>query len=117
MFSRIFPPRADMATDYHQSRLPAWILLPVIAASGISVLIGWATGSLFLGFVTVLVGAAAVAWWCEEMLRAVAGTMGQIASGDRYAALPGRIGSGALGDSAIAAERPGFLHPAVSRHG
>src|ERR1700691_3994626 len=75
MFSRIFPPRADMATDYHQSRLPAWILLPVIAASGISVLIGWATGSLFLGFVTVLIGAAAVAWWCGEMLRAVVGTM------------------------------------------
>src|SRR3984957_6495129 len=94
-----------MATDYHQSRLPAWILLPVVAASGISVLVAWITGSLFLGFVTVLVGAAAVAWWCEKMLRAVFGTMDQIASGDRYAALPGRIGSGALGDSAIAAER------------
>src|ERR1700689_4776376 len=98
-------PRADMATDYHRSRLPAWILLPVIAASGTSVLVAWGTGSLLFGCVTVLIGAAAVAWWCEEMLRAVVGTIGQIAGGDRYAALPGRIGSGALGDSAIAAER------------
>jgi urea transport system substrate-binding protein len=94
-----------MAADYHQSRLPAWILFPVIAASGMSVLVAWGSGSLLVGFVTVLIGAAAVAWWCEAMLRAVVGTIGQIASGDRYAALPGRIGSGALGDSAIAAER------------
>jgi urea transport system substrate-binding protein len=39
------------------------------------------------------------------MLRGVVGTIGQIAGGDRYAALPERTGSGALGDSAVAAER------------
>jgi urea transport system substrate-binding protein len=39
------------------------------------------------------------------VLRGVVGTIGQIAGGDRYAALPERIGSGALGDSAAAAER------------
>jgi urea ABC transporter urea binding protein len=94
-----------MAADIHQSRLPAWILLPVIAASGVSAMVAWGSGSLLLGFMTALVGAAAVAWWCEERLRAVVGTIGQIAGGDRYAALPGRIGSGALGDSAVAAER------------
>jgi len=94
-----------MATDFRKSNLPAWILLPVIAASGTSVLVAWGSGSLLLGFVTALIGAAAVAWRCEEMLHAVVGTIGQIAAGDRYAALPGRIGSGALGDSAVAAER------------
>src|ERR1700722_10417315 len=94
-----------MATDIHQSRLPAWILLPVIAASGISALVTWGSGSLLLGFMAALIAGAAVAWWCEERLRAVVGTIGQIAGGDRYAALPGWTGSGALGDSAVAAER------------
>jgi urea transport system substrate-binding protein len=85
--------------------MPAWILLPVGAAAAVAVLITWGSGSLFLGLITALVGALAAAWWCEGMLRGVVGTISQIAGGDRYAALPERIGSGALGDSAVAAEQ------------
>ncbi len=84
--------------------MPAWILLPVGSAAAVAVLTTWGTGSLFLGIITALVGALTVAWWCEQMLRGVVGTIAQIAGGDRYAALPERIGSGALGDSAVAAE-------------
>jgi urea transport system substrate-binding protein len=85
--------------------MPAWILLPVGATATVAVLIAWGSGSLFLGLITALVGALAAAWWCEQMLRGVVGTIAQIASGDRYAALPQRIGGGALGDSAVAAEK------------
>jgi urea transport system substrate-binding protein len=94
-----------MAADTRNRPMPAWILLPVGSAAAVAVLITWGTGSLFLGVITALIGALAAAWWCEQMLRGVVGTIAQIAGGDRYAALPGRIGSGALGDSAAAAER------------
>ena len=85
--------------------MPAWILLPVGSAAAVAVLITWGSGSLLLGLITALVGALAAAWWCEQMLRGVVGTITQIAGGDRYAALPERIGRGALGDSAVAAEQ------------
>src|ERR1700680_2358997 len=94
-----------MAADTRNRPMPPWILLPVGSAAAVAVLITWGTGSLFLGVITALIGALAAAWWCEQMLRGVVGTIAQIAGGDRYAALPGRIGSGALGDSAAAAER------------
>ena len=94
-----------MAANSRNRPMPAWILLPVGSAAAVAVLITWGTGSLFLGLITALVGALAAAWWCEQMLRGVVGTIVQIAGGDRYAALPGRIGSGALGDSAVAAEQ------------
>jgi urea transport system substrate-binding protein len=93
-----------MATDFRKSPMPAWILLPVVAACLLSALVVWGTGSLALGIVTAFVGAAAVAWWCEQRLRGVVSTIAQIAGGDRYAALPERIGNGALGHSAAAAE-------------
>jgi urea ABC transporter urea binding protein len=93
-----------MATDFRKSLMPAWILFPVGAACAVSALVGWGTGSLALGIITALVGAAAVTWWCEQRLRGVVATIAQIAGGDRYAALPERIGRGALGDSAAAAE-------------
>src|SRR5580692_7460706 len=94
-----------MAANSRNRPMPAWILLPVGAAAAVAVLITWGSGSLLLGLITALVGALASAWWCEQMLRGVAGTIAQIAGGDRYAALPERIGSGALGDSAVAAEQ------------
>src|ERR1700733_14471117 len=93
-----------MATDFRKSPMPAWILLPVVAACLLSALVVWGTGSLALGIVTAFVGAAAVAWWCEQRLGGVVSTIAQIAGGGRYAALPGRIGNGALGHSAAAAE-------------
>src|SRR5580658_2243030 len=94
-----------MAANSRNRPMPAWILLPVGSAAAVAVLITWGSGSLLLGFATALVGALAAAWWCEQMLRGVVGTIAQIAGGDRYAALPERIGSGALGDSAEAAEQ------------
>src|ERR1700720_2713810 len=94
-----------MAANSRNRPMPAWILLPVGAAAAVAVLITWGAGSLLLGLATALVAALAAAWWCEQMLRGVVGTIAQIAGGDRYAALPERVGSGALGDSAVAAEQ------------
>ncbi len=85
-------------------KLPAWIFLPAICACAASALIVWETGSLALGLLAAVVGAAATAWSCEQTLRDVVNTISQIAGGDRYAALPLRIGGGALADSAAAAE-------------
>ena len=93
-----------MATSFHKSYLPAWILLPVLCASVASALVTGFSGSLLLGVAAAFVGAIAAAWSCERTLRAVANPIAQIARGDRYAALPERIGSGALADSAAAAE-------------
>src|SRR5271170_3641598 len=94
-----------MAANSRNRPMPAWILLPVGSSAAVAVLITWGSGSLLLGFATALVGALAAAWWCEQMLRGVVGTIAQIAGGDRYAALPERIGGGALTDSATAAEQ------------
>ncbi len=87
-----------------RSPLPAWIVLPLIFVDVIAVVTTWGTGSLWLGLATALVGALAVAFYCERTLRGLVGAIAQIARGDRYAALPGRIQGGALADSAVAAE-------------
>jgi urea transport system substrate-binding protein len=84
--------------------LPAWIALPPLAASILAVLATWGTQSFFLGLATALIGALAAGWWCERTLRAIIAPMAHIAAGDRYAALPSRIGGGALAVSAEAAE-------------
>src|ERR1700722_8617073 len=108
MSSRIFLTPADvkpkMAADFHKSQLPAWIVLPFMFACTVAVLAAWGTGGMFLGLATVFVGAAAAAWWCERTLRAVVMPIAHIAGGDRYAALPVRIGGGALAADAVAAE-------------
>jgi urea transport system substrate-binding protein len=93
-----------MAADFRKNPLPAWIALPFMFACIVAVLTTWGTENLSLGIATAVIGALAAAWWCEHMLRGVVGTIAQIARGDRYAALPDRIGGGALADSAIAAE-------------
>jgi hypothetical protein len=93
-----------MAADFHKNPLPAWIVLPFMFACIVAVLATWGTGSLFLGLLAAIVGAISAAWWCEHMLRTVAGTIAQIAGGDRYAALSERTGGGALARSAAAAE-------------
>ncbi len=84
--------------------LPAWIVLPLLFVGTVAVVTTWGTGSLWLGLATALIGALAVAWYCERTLRGLIGAIAQIARGDRYAALPGRIQGGALADSAVAAE-------------
>jgi urea transport system substrate-binding protein len=108
MFSRIFPTLRNvpppMATDPHKNQLPAWMVLPLLFACVVAVLATWGSGSLTLGLATALVGTAAAAWWCERTLRAVVTPIAQIAGGDRYAALPVRIGGGALATGAAAAE-------------
>jgi urea transport system substrate-binding protein len=92
-----------MAAD-RKIPLPAWIALPFTFACLVAVVTTWGTQSLFLGVASALIAAPAAAWWCEGMLRAVVGTIAQIARGDRYAAVPDRIGGGALADSVVAAE-------------
>ena len=107
MSSRAFPAadvKPKMAADFHKNPLPAWILLPSLFACVVAVLATWGTGSLLLGLATALVGAAAAGWWCERTLRAVVAPIAHIAGGDRYAALPVRIGGGALAAGAGAAE-------------
>ena len=86
-------------------KLPAWILLPAMCACSAPILVVWLTGSLALGLLAAAIGAAATAQCCERTLRGVVNTISQIAGGDRYAALPLRIGGGALADSAAAAEK------------
>jgi urea transport system substrate-binding protein len=84
--------------------LPAWIVLPLLFVGTIAVLTTWGTGDLWLGLAVALVGAVAVAWYCERTLRRFVAAIAQIARGDRYAALPAQIQGGALADSAVAAE-------------
>jgi urea transport system substrate-binding protein len=93
-----------MAADLHKNPLPAWIALPPMFACVVAVLATWGSGSLAFGLAIALAGAAAAAWWCEHTLRAVVVPIAQIAGGDRYAALPVRIGGGALAAGAVAAE-------------
>jgi urea ABC transporter urea binding protein len=87
-----------------KSPLPAWIVLPLMSVGVVAVVTTWGTGSLWLGLATALIGALAVAFYCERTLRGLVGAIAQIARGDRYAALPDRIQGGALADSAVAAE-------------
>jgi urea transport system substrate-binding protein len=94
-----------MAFDFRKGHLPAWIFAPAALAGAAAALVAWQTGSLLGGLAAALIGAAGAAWYCERTLRAVVSTIAQIAGGDRYAALPGRLGGGALADSAAAAEK------------
>ena len=93
-----------MAANSRKSPLPAWIVFPPTFAGVVAVVATWGSGSLLLGLATAFVGATAAAWWCERTLRAVVLPIAQIAGGDRYAALPARIGGGALAAAATAAE-------------
>jgi urea transport system substrate-binding protein len=93
-------------TSEIRSRAPAgWILLPVLLASGTSAVAAWATESLPLAATIALAAGLPAAWWAERRLRSVIEPIAQIASGDRYAALPERIGRGPMAEMAAAAER------------
>ena len=102
--AKVDPPAAKRVADARKMRLPAWIMLPALCACTGSAVVVWVSGSLALGLTASLIGAAATAWCCEQTLWGVVNTISQIAGGDRYAALPLRIGGGALADSAAAAE-------------
>ena len=114
------------------------------SSASIAVVTTWGTGSLWLGLATALIGALAVALYCERTLRGLVGAIAQIARGDRYAALPephpgrragrqrGRRGNHAAspdrcrraggrpekprGGIAAASRQPRFLHPALPLH-
>ncbi|HLH94272.1 MAG TPA: transporter substrate-binding protein [Xanthobacteraceae bacterium] len=89
-----------------RSRAPAgWITLPVLLACGATALAGWAGASAPLTAAIALAAGLTAAWWAEHCLRLVIEPISQIASGDRYAALPERIGKGPIADIASAAER------------
>jgi urea transport system substrate-binding protein len=93
-------------TSEIRRKVPAgWILLPVLLSSGIAVLAAWATQSLPLGAAAAAAGALLAAWWAEHSLRSIIEPIAQIAAGDRYAALPDRIGGGPIAEIAAAAER------------
>jgi urea transport system substrate-binding protein len=87
-----------------KSPLPAWIVLPLIFVGSVTAVTTWGTNDLLLGLAVALIGAVAIAYYCERTLRSFVSTMGQIARGDRYAALPAQIQGGALAESAVAAE-------------
>jgi hypothetical protein len=94
-----------MTSDF-RGKVPAgWILFPVLLASGTSALAAWATESLPLAAAVALSTGLPAAWWAERRLRSIIEPITQIASGDRYAAMPERIGGGAMAEIAAAAER------------
>src|SRR5258708_3558416 len=94
-----------MTSDIRTKAPAGWILLPILFASGTSVLTDWATESVPLTATAALLAGLSAAWWAERRLRSVIEPIAQIASGDRYAALPDRIGSGPMAEMAAAAER------------
>jgi len=82
-----------------------WILLPALGAATIPAVTLMLTDSWVAGLAAAIPAALAAAWWIERRLRSVVDAITLIASGDRYAALPERIGGGAMTDIAVAAER------------
>jgi urea transport system substrate-binding protein len=94
-----------MTSEIRDKAPAGWILLPVVLACGTSALAAWATESLPLSATVALLASLPAAWWAEHRLRSVVEPIAQIASGDRYAALPARIGGGPMAEIAAAAER------------
>jgi urea transport system substrate-binding protein len=90
----------------HPIQAPAgWIALPVMLACGASAVAGWASESAWIAAAVALPSGLAAAWYAERRLRQVVEPIAQIASGDRYAALPERVGGGPMAEIAAAAER------------
>ena len=82
-----------------------WILLPILLACATSVAVVVSGIAWPLGIAAAVATAALATWWVERRLRSVVDAISLIAAGDRYAALPHRIGSGAISDIVGAAER------------
>ena len=96
-----------------KSPLPAWIVLPLLFVGTVAVVTTWGTDSLWLGLATALIGALAVAWYCERTLRGLVGAIAQIARGDRSGAHPGRRARRQRGRRD---PRPYERHRPVQRH-
>jgi urea transport system substrate-binding protein len=94
-----------MIADLRRKIPAGWILLPVLLACSVSLLVAFAAESPWLGAATAIAASLVAAWWAERRLRAVVHAISLIAAGDRYAALPERIGGGTMTEIAAAAER------------
>src|SRR5260370_41826753 len=93
-------------TSEIRSKAPAgWILLPVLLASGVSALAGWATDSLPLAAAVALSAGLPASWWARRRPRAVGAPIAPSPSRDPSAALPARIGNRPPTQIAPAAER------------
>jgi urea transport system substrate-binding protein len=89
-----------------RKRVPAgWIVGPILLACATSALIGATASSWLMPVPAVLAIGALAAWWAERRLNAVVRGIASIAAGDRYAALPDRVGGGTVAEIAAAAER------------
>src|SRR5262245_34577014 len=82
-----------------------WIVLPVFLAAAVPVLVATLSDSWLFGLAAAIPTAAFATLWIERHLRSVVDAITLIAGGDRYAAMPERIGGGAMADIAAAAER------------
>jgi urea transport system substrate-binding protein len=94
-----------MASVLRKTQSAHWIVSPILLASIATALAGMATGSWLIALATAGCGTLAAALWVEIRLRALVEAISLIAAGDRYAALPDRIGGGAMQTIAAAAER------------
>jgi len=94
-----------MKSDRRSQAPAGWILFPVLLACGVSIVAAWMSESLPVAAAAALPASLSAAWWAGRRLRSVIEPIAQIASGDRYAALPDCAGSGPMTEIATAAER------------
>lgn len=89
-----------------RKRIPAgWIVVPVLLSCSASALVAATAPNFVAAGVAVMIATALAAWWAERRLHSVVEGIASIAAGDRYAALPARIGGGTVAAIATAAER------------
>jgi urea transport system substrate-binding protein len=100
-----FLDRAEMIFKIRKIAPAGWIFLPILLASAISALVASVADNHVLAGVAALLVSLLVAAWTERRLRSVVNAISSIAAGDRYAALPERIGGGTMVEMATAAER------------
>src|SRR5712672_2070384 len=83
----------------------SWIFPPILLACAASALTASAIDHPVFAGVAVLVVSLLAGAWTERRLRSLINAISSIASGDRYAVLPERIGGGTMVEMAAAAER------------
>ncbi len=82
-----------------------WIVLPVFLAAAIPIIAATVAGSWLAGLAAAIPAVTFATLWIERRLCSVVDAISLIAGGDRYAALPERLGGGAMTEIAAAAER------------
>jgi urea transport system substrate-binding protein len=97
--------RSEMIAEIRKKIPAGWILAPILLACSASALSAAAASSWLVATAGTLIAGILAAWWAERRLHAVVAGIAAIAAGDRYAALPERIGGGTVADIAAAAER------------